>query len=209
MNARIIETRISIIIIIILLNIPTVWAVAPKKAEINVPYPNHIDKRDFAKKNIINLPDSKVTTKNGLPFAQPDYPTIDFHLDWTTCQMHRVASDSTVEILLDGTVSIALNSIWTLIPDNPIPQADPSLYFVENIFGEINNPDNSDIPLSWEISINGGDFKSIERQSDGSLKVRFPAGDHAFQVRISGYIPITQADGYYRLQLIQNIIPEL
>lgn len=83
----------------------------------------------------------------------------------------------------------------------------PFLYFVEDIFGR--PAQGVDVPLSWEIALDGGSFNPMTILPDNSLSVIFPPGHHTFQVRTTGVPQYHQEDGYYQLQLEQCLTPQL
>jgi len=141
---------------------------------------------------------------------QADKPiSMEFNLDWTNCQIHRVTNDSEIEIILSGNVTSSNSLFWTLTTASPQPGAPPSLFFVEQAFAGSGSEYRADIPLTWEISLNGGPFSPMTIQPDNSLSVTFPSGSHSFKVRITGAPQRQQADGYYQLVLSQSLIPLL
>ncbi len=135
-------------------------------------------------------------------------PWMQFSIDWTTCQFHRV-DDTPLEAILSGTIDGSNPLFWNLSTSEPQPGAPPLLYYVENIFGNANPVLGTDIPLTWEISLDGGAFVPMTLLPDNTLTTTFPPGQHAFQVRITGTPQNYQADGYYHLQLTQCLVPEL
>jgi len=141
---------------------------------------------------------------------KPDKPvSMEFNLSWTNYQIHRVTNDSEIEIILSGNVTSSNSLYWTLTTASPQPGAPPSLFFVEQAFAGSGSDYSADIPLTWEISLNGGPFSPMTIQPDNSLSVTFPSGSHSFKVRITGLPQRQQADGYYQLVLSQNLIPLL
>jgi len=134
---------------------------------------------------------------------------MSFSLEWTGCQFHRVNDNSPLIATLSGAIASSNILYWNLFPALPEPGGLPKLYFVENIFGQGEQMYDQDIPLAWEISIDGGQFTPVDIQPDNTLSVAFSAGEHAFQLRISGFPEANQQDGYYFLQLDQEIVPVL
>lgn len=135
--------------------------------------------------------------------------SMQFNLDWTNYQIHRVSDDSEIEIILSGNVTSSNSLFWTLTAASPQTGAPPSLFFVEQAFAGSGSDYAADIPLTWEISLDGGPFKPMAIQPDNSLSVTFPSGSHTFKVRITGLPQRQQADGYYQLVLSQNLTPLL
>jgi len=134
---------------------------------------------------------------------------MEFTLDWTSCQIHRVINDSAIVIILSGNVSSSNSIYWNLNTISPQPGGLPVLYFVNDVLGRTGPEFGTDIPLTWEISVDGGPFNPITIQPDSSLSVNFASGNHTFQVRITGVPQPYQGDGYYQLLLGQSLVPEL
>jgi hypothetical protein len=142
-----------------------------------------------------------------MPAEEPIW--MEFALDWTNCQIHRVGTDSAIVIILPGTISSSNSIYWNLNTISPQPGGLPVLYFVGDVLGRTGPGFGRDIPLIWEISVDGGPFNPITIQPDSSLSVNFASGNHNFQVRITGAPPSYQGDGYYQLLLGQSLVPEL
>ncbi len=134
---------------------------------------------------------------------------MEFALDWTNCQIHRVNTDSAIVIILPGTISSSSRIYWNLHTMSPHPGGFPILYFVNDVLGRTGPEFGTDIPLTWEIALDGGSFNPITILRDKTLLVTFPPGNHTFQVRITGVPQPYQGDGYYQLQLGQSLVPEL
>jgi len=141
------------------------------------------------------------------PIEEPIWTELS--LDWTNCQIHRVYTDSAIVIILPGTISSSNSIYWNLNTISPQPGGLPVLYFVEDVLGRSGPEYGIDIPLIWEISVDGGRFNPIRIQPDSALFVNFPSGHHTFQVRITGVPQHNQGDGYYQLLLGQSLVPEL
>jgi len=139
---------------------------------------------------------------------QMDSVWMEFSIDWTSCQIHRV-DDTPIEIILPGTIDGSNTLYWNLSTVSSQPGAPPDLYFIEDVLGRTGPAYGSDIPLTWEISLDGGPFTPMTFQPDNTLTTTFPPGAHTFQVRITGELQPYQGDGYYHLQLEQCLVPEL
>jgi hypothetical protein len=63
--------------------------------------------------------------------------------------------------------------------------------------------------VTWEIALDGGAFQPMQIESGNIITTIFPQGAHTFQVRITGLPQYHQDDGYYHLQLTQNLMPQL
>jgi hypothetical protein len=145
----------------------------------------------------------------GITDAVPFPISMDFQLDWTSCQIHRVSTDSAIVMILPGTISSSNAIYWNLSNTEPGGDGLADLNFTEDIFGRAGPNYGSNIPLVWEIAIDGGPMTAIPVQPDNSLLVLFPAGQHNFQVRITGLPQQCASDGYYNLQLNQSLVPQL
>lgn len=134
---------------------------------------------------------------------------MEFALDWTNYQLHRAINDSTIVIILSGYVSSSNSIYWNLNTISPQPGGLPVLYFVEDVLGRTGPGFGRDIPLAWEISVDGVSFNPVTIQPDSSLSVNFASGCHTFQIRITGVPQPYQGDGYFQLMLGQSLVPEL
>jgi hypothetical protein len=137
---------------------------------------------------------------------------LDYWLNWTHCQIHLSGAYEPVEITLPGFINSNKPEILRLFVTDPHPGGVPNLYYIHNVSG--NSPPmetsaNVDIPLKWEISLDNGPFKPITLLPDNSLTTIFPPGQHNFQIKITCLLQPYQADGYYRLQLSQTLVPQL
>ena len=152
------------------------------------------------------MPDAPLPVITDLP---PEPISMDFHLDWTSCQIHRVNTDSAIVMILPGTITSTNAIYWNLSNTEPGGDGLADLNFTEDIFGRAGPNFGSNIPLVWEIAIDDGPMAAIPVQPDNSLLVLFPAGQHNFQVRITGLPQQHESDGYYHLQLSQSLTPQL
>ncbi|MCX6641521.1 MAG: hypothetical protein NTW14_13735 [bacterium] len=143
---------------------------------------------------------------SGVPI---DSVIMEFTLNWTDYSIHRADNYGDIQIILPGSVFSTDPLTWRLTALNSTREGPPHLFFIENILGQSGPASGTDIPLSWEISINGGAFNPMTLLPDNTLTTTFPAGPHTFQVRITGTPQYHQADGYYRLQLTQSLVPQL
>ena len=159
---------------------------------------------NFAPKGIIQHPGFL-----GPGQMRPDDAIAQVSFSWTRCEMRRSAlDDEQLEIYLDGTISSTRPVHWSLSSVSPERGRLPKLYFVEAASARP-RPEDADISLEWEISLNGGPFSQMTIQPDNSLSVTFPSGSHSFKVRITGAPQHQQAEGYYQLVLSQSLIPSL
>ena len=133
---------------------------------------------------------------------------MQFFINGTNFQFHRV-DNTPLEAILSGTINGSDPLFWNLTSSQPQPGAPPILYYAENIFGNTNPALGTNIPLTWEISLDGGPFGPMTLLPDNTLTATFPPGPHTFQVRITGTPEYHQADGYYHLQLTQCLVPQL
>lgn len=197
--------KMGLVCLILGLPLPVSSQKAVKEPErTNIPSPENLPK-------FHSIP--KEPFLNHLPFRGPDMlrdsTWLQISFDWTLCQVHRVNDTSPIEIILPGFVNSNSPNIWNLFASEPEPNAAPNLYFVEDILGQTGPAYGTDIPLIWEISLDGGTFVPMTLQPDNTLTTTLPLGPHTFQVRITGTPQPFQEDGYYHLQMSQWIMPEL
>ncbi len=145
-----------------------------------------------------------VSRKANPLFVRPEPARLEFSLDWTKYQMHRISDTGPIEILLPGRIMSDIANVWTLASG---ASELPALIFVEDIFGG-NSPPHPNIPVTCAISLDSQPFQ-LMTASNGSLSTVFPPGMHTFQVRITGIPNGHLQPGYYRLQLSQNLVPQL
>ena len=149
-----------------------------------------------------------------LDFETPVSPettyTMAIGLDWTRYQVHRVNDDSPLDITLTGNITSDIATIWTLTPQPTRAFAPLDLARLEDVLGQ-HYPTIGQIavPLTWTISLDGGPFEPMQVTSDYTLRTVFPPGTHTFRLQITGALQPYQPDGYYWLQLWQNLTPQL
>ena len=132
-----------------------------------------------------------------------------FNLDWTNCQIHRVNDYAPIEIILSGNINGAIATNWNLSTAFPKSGGQADLYFMEDVLGRVGLNYGSNIPLTWEIAIDGGPFLPMTILPDNTISTIFPPGVHTFRVRITGVPHNYQNDGYYHLQLEQCLVPQM
>lgn len=148
--------------------------------------------------------------ENPILSVDPTEPiSMEFTLEWTNYQAHRVNNNDPLEIILNGTITSNSSEIWTLSILEPSPELVPDLHFIEDVMGRTGQAYGVNIALLWEISLDGGAFQPMTILPDNSISYIFPSGNHSFQLRITGNLQNCTADGYYKLQLSQEIIPQL
>ena len=133
-------------------------------------------------------------------------PSVSLALDWTTCQVHRVNDHSPLDITLNGNITSDIATIWTLTPQAVGPA---NLNRVEDVMGRHDAAGRTTVPLTWTISLDGGAFEPMHVTPDYTVTTVFPPGMHTFKLQISGPLQPNQPNGYYRLQLAQNLMPQL
>jgi hypothetical protein len=123
-------------------------------------------------------------------------------LSWnaTHAQIHR-ASDYT-DIILEFCGTSVCNNGQYIITTPPTALASLAyLPFVEDMFGRTGPQYGTDIPLTWEYSMDGGPWLPMDDLADppGSKYFLVDACDHYFCVRITADVAYHQEDGYYYL----------
>lgn len=136
-------------------------------------------------------------------------PGVSLELDWTTCQVHRVHDFSPLSITLNGNIISDIATIWTLTPQATRAVGPANLKRVEDVMRRPDPAGRITVPLTWAISLDGGAFEPMHVTPDYRVTTVFPPGMHTFRLQISGRLQPDQPDGYYRLQLGQNLTPQL
>jgi hypothetical protein len=134
---------------------------------------------------------------------------MEFNLEWTNYQIHRVNDYEPIEIILSGNISGSNTLNWNLSTAHPQSGGQADLYFMEDVLGRTGLNYGSNIPLTWEIALDGSPFFPMKILPDNSISAVFPPGAHTFQVRITGVPFNNQSGGYYHLQLEQYLVPAL
>lgn len=134
---------------------------------------------------------------------------MELTLDWTRYQIHRANDSAPIEITLSGNIFCSHNLSWNLWSTSRRAEGTPGLHFIGNALGRAGPDVGMDIPLTWEVALGDGPFSPMTILPDNTLRVIFPAGLYAFRVRITSPPLSYPQDGYYRLELAQDIIPEL
>ncbi len=134
---------------------------------------------------------------------------MQFYLEWTNYRIHRINDATQIQVELSGMVQAGRNLHWQLYSISPEPFAPLHLYHVQGAVQENPNPYTQDIPLTLEFSLDGAPFEPLEANYNHTFTVRFPPGPHTFVLRFTGTPPQTLSDGYYMLQLGQQIVPTL
>ncbi len=126
-----------------------------------------------------------------------------FHWDATHIQIHRAADYSNFTILLPG--GSCCNNGQYIITTPPFTQPDLDfLHFQEDMFGRTGPDYGTDIPLTWEYSLNGQPWELMGDLVDDppgytSKYFLVPLSCNNWVVRIIGDIVFHQEDGYYYL----------
>jgi hypothetical protein len=129
--------------------------------------------------------------------------------NWTTATIHRADNYDLFQLILPGSIASNFPNHWTLAPCSSQANFPPQLYLIEDVLRGGVAMGTVSIPLTWEIALDGGSFNPMTLMPDNTLTTTCPPGPHTFQVRITGTPQYHQADGYYRLQLTQSLVPQL
>lgn len=145
-----------------------------------------------------------------LPFdgQQNQNIRMEFSLEWTEYMIHLAADSAPLEIILPGHILSNENICWVLSSIEPRSNQPLCLYFIHDVFNREGEEYGINIPLAWDISLDCGEYRAMTVNRDHSRSFIFPAGSHAFNLRISGN-PSLQSDGYYQLRLSQRMVPQL
>ncbi len=205
-NSKLINITLTTILLYIFIYSPTSYSQDVKRLI-------HLNRKSIDCKRIIKAGKSinKIVPSHVVNIFEPsdDDISLELNLDWTSCQIHRVADSSPIDIILNGTINSNCAEIWTLSAIEPIPGSLPNLFFVNDIFGDDYGNGWLKIGLQWQISIDGGTFEPMNVSADNSISYIFPPGNHTFQVKITGDVKYYQEDGYYKLKLQQSFSPQM
>lgn len=198
----IIKITIFILLLIFIINKPVNAQKLREKPSKSIQLsPNHSNNYPQSLKFSLGKPNKYVQAESQI--------SMNFELDWTNYQSHRVGLDNNIDILLNGRMSSNSPEIWMLQVIEPAPGMKPHLYLIQNVTGTASSETFSEyIPLEWSISVDGSSFMPFEFNLDNSMYHVFSAGDHDFQVKIQGQMPQI-GDGYYKLKLAQFLAPQM
>ncbi|MBE9505426.1 MAG: hypothetical protein IMY84_01305 [Chloroflexi bacterium] len=128
-----------------------------------------------------------------------------FYWDETHVQIHRYADYSDVVMYLDGGSSCNNGQYIITTPPTALGTLD-FLPFVVDMFGRDKTASGAtDIPLTWEASLNGGAYApmiDLPDNPDPGITSKYflvPLCDNYWRVRITGDLAYHQSDGYYYL----------
>ncbi|HEX05072.1 MAG TPA: hypothetical protein ENH10_07960 [Bacteroidetes bacterium] len=133
-------------------------------------------------------------------------PEMSFQLSWTSCKWHRSNSDEPAQAILQGTFTSDVPMIWSLHNGEDPEGLLTLLPFIENVTGIPGQ--GQDVPLEWEYRLDGGWWIPLQQESYG-FSILIPQGSHGVELKVIGYLPYTVDDGYYRLYMVQELIPQL
>lgn len=120
--------------------------------------------------------------------------------DRTWAKIHRFSDYAPFHLYFNGTS--ACNNGQYIITTPPTALGDLEwLPFVVDMFGRTGPTYGTDIPLTWEASVDGGAYAPMLDLGDppGSKYFLVDACDHYFTVRILVGVVYHQEDGYYYL----------
>ena len=204
----------SLFVTLMIAELSPIWA-QPQK------HRDRLDDNELAPKNVYRIfRDNAFNEPN--PFGindgpdlcppNPPPPEMEFYLNWTNYEVHRVNDDSGLRIILRGRVRSSVDLYWQLTSVAPEQGGPPHLYFLEDIFGrEV----GEDIELHWQIKIyrNGmwTNWYDMTVNQNNSISTIFPASDciYPFRVKITGQPRYHHGDGHYKLELDQVLLPIL
>ena len=118
--------------------------------------------------------------------------------DATHVQIHRASDYDNFYLYFNGT-SKCNNGQWIITtPPTALATGLTVLPFVEDMFGRTGAAYGTDIPLTWEVSIDGGAYAAMVFD-DPDYQFEVDLCDHYFTIRILVDMAYHQEDGYYYL----------
>ncbi len=123
-----------------------------------------------------------------------------FWWEATHVQIHRASDYSDFEIFLHGGSMCNNGQYIITTPPTAVGSLD-FLPFVQDMFGRTGPTYGTDIPLTWDVSINGGPYEPMLDLDDppGAKYFLVDLCDNYWTVRITGDVVYHQEDGYYFL----------
>ena len=142
------------------------------------------------------------------------WPSLDIEMwvemectfEWaaTHVQIHRYANYDDFYVYLDGNSCCDNGQYIITTPPTAVGSLD-YLPFQQDMFGRTGPSNGTDIPLTWEYSLNGADYLPMTDLPDNpevgvtSKYFLVPLSCNYWRVRISGDVIYHQGDGYYYL----------
>ena len=127
-----------------------------------------------------------------------------FYWDETHVQIHRYDNYNDFVIYLDGGSSCNNGQYIITTPPTALGSLD-YMPFIQDMFNRTGPSFGTDIPLTWEASLNGGAFAPMidlpDNPEPGITSKYFLVDlcDNYWRVKITGDIAYHQEDGYYYL----------
>ena len=149
--------------------------------------------------------DGWMVCSTGLPVA---WPALDIEMwiemectlwwDETHVQIHRYADYSDIVLYFHGG-SCCNNGQWIITtPPTALGSLD-FLPFDQDMFGRTGAAYGTDIPLTWEVNINGAGYVAMVDGTAGAKQFEVPLSCQDYVIRVIGDIAFHQEDGYYDL----------
>ncbi|MCK4546882.1 MAG: hypothetical protein KAW17_05485 [Candidatus Eisenbacteria sp.] len=140
--------------------------------------------------------------------VQVEWPALDIELwiemectlwwDESFVDIHRYADYSDVVLYFHGG-SCCNNGQWIITtPPTALGNLD-FLPFQEDMFGRTDPAYGTDIPLTWDVNINGTGYVPMVNGSGGAKQFEVPLSCQYYVIRVIGDIAFHQEDGYYYL----------
>jgi hypothetical protein len=120
------------------------------------------------------------------------------HWDATHVQIHRASDYADFYIYFTGTSACNNGQYLIVTPPTGLATGLTVLPFVVDMFGRTGPTYGTDIPLTWEVSIDGGAYGPMVPDGD-NLMFLVDLCDHYFTVRVLVDQMYHQEDGYYYL----------
>ena len=134
---------------------------------------------------------------------------LEFQMDATQAQSHHIADSSAVDIVFPGHISSDIPVVWTLETQPTGMGGAPNLNLIHDVMGRPHPSGQTVIPLTWELSLDGMPYIPMQLTPDNNLQAIILPGMHTFRIHASSPLLLTQAAGYYHLQMAMQFGPHL
>lgn len=118
--------------------------------------------------------------------------------DATHVQIHRASDYEDFYLYFNGT-SACNNGQWIITTPPTAVGSLNNLPFEKDMFDRTGPTYGTDIPLTWEYSLDGAGYLPMVDGTDGAKQFEVGLCDHFFTIRILVDVAYHQEDGYYYL----------
>ena len=118
--------------------------------------------------------------------------------DRTEVDIHKMSDYAPFYLYFNGTSACNNGQVIITTPPDALGSL-AVLPFVEDMFGRSGSDYGTDIPLTWEYSLGGAAYLSMDPGTGGAMQFSVPLCDQFFTIRVLVGQVYHQEDGYYHL----------